>query len=180
MIVARIDRHHHRQRVVGGDERRGVGGKRGQADRRFAGGERDAARGGDADAQAGEAAGSGGDRDAVERGEVEPGALDHARDQRDQRFGVAAHHRQRFMRGDRAALGVEHGGRAGLERGIDGKDAHERGNSSTVSARRRQRSAYTGRTSMTSGTKCLSRFWMPCWSVAVEDGQPEQAPFMVR
>jgi len=39
---------------------------------------------------------------------------------------------------------------------------------------------YIGRTSTTSGTKCLSRFWMPCLSVAVEDGQPEHAPFMLR
>ena len=39
---------------------------------------------------------------------------------------------------------------------------------------------YIGRTSTTSGTKCRSRFWMPCLSVAVEDGQPEQAPFMFR
>ena len=39
---------------------------------------------------------------------------------------------------------------------------------------------YIGRTSTTSGTKCLSKFWMPCWSVAVDDGQPEQAPFMLR
>ena len=37
-----------------------------------------------------------------------------------------------------------------------------------------------GRTSVTSGTKCLSRFWMPCCSVAVEDGQPEQEPFIER
>ena len=124
--MPRIDRRHHRQRVVGGDEGRGVGGERGEADRRLAGGERDAARRGDADAQAGEAAGSDGDGDAVELGECEPGALHHARDQRHQRFGVAAQHRQRLMRGDRAALGVEHGGRAGLERGIDGKDAHDR------------------------------------------------------
>ncbi len=96
MIVARIDRRHHRQRVVGGDQGRGIGGERGQADRRFAGGERDPARGGDADAQAGETAGSGGDRDAVELGEFETGAVDHARDQRHQRFGVAAHHGKRF------------------------------------------------------------------------------------
>ena len=33
--------------------------------------------------------------------------------------------RQRFAREDRALLGIEHGGRAGVERGIDGKDAHE-------------------------------------------------------
>ncbi len=25
-----------------------------------------------------------------------------------------------------------------------------------------------------------SRFWMPCFSVAVDDGQPAQAPFMCR
>ena len=69
VIVARIDRRHHRQRVVGGDEGRGKGGERGEADRRLAGGERNAARRGDADAQAGEAAGPGGDGDAVEIGE---------------------------------------------------------------------------------------------------------------
>jgi hypothetical protein len=28
------------------------------------------------------------------------------------------------MRGHRAGAGVEHGGRTGLERSIDGKDAH--------------------------------------------------------
>jgi len=39
---------------------------------------------------------------------------------------------------------------------------------------------YTGRTSVTSGTKWRSRFWMPCFRVAVEDGQPEQAPCMCR
>ena len=115
--------------------------------------------------------------------------------------------------------GVEHGGRAGLERGIDGKDTHvstvitakagdpviaddsvirsseDTGCPSQVGHGRRASECrhrayadvvasmtadYTGRTSTTSGTKCLSRFWMPCWSVAVEDGQPEQAPFMVR
>ncbi len=41
-------------------------------------------------------------------------------------------------------------------------------------------STYTGRTSVTSGKKCRNKFWMPCLSVAVEDGQPEQAPFMCR
>jgi hypothetical protein len=40
--------------------------------------------------------------------------------------------------------------------------------------------AYTGRTSTTSGTKCLRRFWMPCCNVAVDDGQPAQEPFMLR
>jgi hypothetical protein len=44
----------------------------------------------------------------------------------------------------------------------------------------RRAANYIGRTSTTSGTKCRSRFWMPCLSVAVEEGQPEQAPFMLR
>jgi hypothetical protein len=39
---------------------------------------------------------------------------------------------------------------------------------------------HIGRTSTTSGTKCFSRFWMPCCNVAVEDGQPAQEPFMLR
>ena len=38
--------------------------------------------------------------------------------------------------------------------------------------------AQTGRTSCTSGMKCLSRFSMPWRSVAVEEGHPEQAPRM--
>ena len=37
-----------------------------------------------------------------------------------------------------------------------------------------------GRTSTTSGTKWRNRFWMPCLSVAVDDGQPAQAPFICR
>ena len=134
VIVARIDDRDHRQRVIGGDKGRGIGSERGQADRRFAGGERDPARGGDADAQAGEAAGPGGHGDAVERGEFEPGALHHPCDQRHQRFRVAAHHRQRLMHGRRRLLGVEHGSRTGLERGIDGKDAHESDYSRVVAA----------------------------------------------
>ena len=175
MIVARIDRDHHRQRIVGSNERRGIGGERRQADRRFAGGERDAACGGDADAQSGKAAGSGGNRDAIKRGKADQGLVHYARDQRYQCFGMATHHGQRFMRGNLAALGVEHGGRAGLERSINGKDTHD----AALIAPRRDRLQH-GRTSVTSGTKCLSKFWMPCCSVAVEDGQPEQAPFMVR
>ena len=42
------------------------------------------------------------------------------------------------------------------------------------------RADQTAWTSRTSGRKWRSRFWMPCFSVAVEDGQPEQDPFMVR
>ena len=43
-------------------------------------------------------------------------------------------------------------------------------------ARRHQ----AARTSCTSGTKWRSRFWMPLRSVAVDEGQPEHAPFMDR
>ena len=86
----------------------------------------------DADAQAGEAAGPGGDGDAVERGERHVGLPHDARDQRHQRLGVAAHHRQRFARHP-AALGVEHGGGAGLKRGIDREHTHG-GDFSTVMA----------------------------------------------
>ena len=42
------------------------------------------------------------------------------------------------------------------------------------------RERQTDCTSRTSGRKWRSRFWMPCLRVAVEDGQPEQAPFMAR
>ena len=69
MVVPRIDRGDHRLLAVLADDRRGIGGQRGQPDHRFVGGERDAARGREPDPQAGKAAGAGGDRDAVERGE---------------------------------------------------------------------------------------------------------------
>ena len=38
----------------------------------------------------------------------------------------------------------------------------------------------TASTSRTSGRKWRRRFWMPCFSVAVEDGQPAHEPFMLR
>ncbi len=47
-----------------------------------------------------------------------------ARDQRHQRFGMAALHRQRFGRHGPAALGVDDSGGAGFKRGVDGQDAH--------------------------------------------------------
>ena len=86
------------------DDGRGIGGQRGQADDRLAGGQRNAARGGKADTQAGKAAGTGGHRDAVERGEGDARFLHHARDQRHQRFGMAALHRLRFLRDELLAL----------------------------------------------------------------------------
>ena len=57
--------------------------------------------------------------------EVEPGAIEHARDQRHQSLGMAALHRQQFMHARFGALGVEYTDRTGLERGIDGKDTHK-------------------------------------------------------
>src|SRR5258707_174363 len=85
--------------------------------------QRDAARGRYAHAQPGEGARTGGDRDAVEIGEFDCGRAHHAGDERRYGLGVAARHGQRLAGGD-PAVGVEHGGRAGLERGVDGKDAH--------------------------------------------------------
>ena len=57
--------------------------------------------------------------------------------------------------------------RAGFERGVDGEEAHPAG-------------IYASAISRTSGTKWRSRFSMPCFSVAVEDGQPAQEPRMLR
>ncbi len=95
-----------------------------KADSRLAGGESNAARGGDSDAQSREAAGSGGDGDAVKIGEVELCALQDTRDQWHQCLGMSALHRQRFLHADIGVRGVEHGDRTGFERGIDGQDAH--------------------------------------------------------
>ncbi len=122
-----------------------------------------------------------------------PDLLHDARDQRHQRFGMAALHGLRFPRDHLAGLGIEHARGAGIQRGIDGEDQHgEVVRQRTVDSenlRSRHSSFAThyslspdhiGRTSTTSGTKCFSRFWMPCCSVAVEDGQPAQEPFMLR
>ena len=94
-----------------------------------------------------------------------------------------------------AGVGVENARGAGIERGVDGEDQHEEqangewrmasGLSRAISSIRHspltiRYSHYIGRTSTTSGTKCFSRFWMPCCSVAVDDGQPAQEPFMLR
>ena len=122
--MARIDRRHHVRRVVLSDQRGGERHQRGQADRRFSGGKRDAARGRDANAQPGKAAGAGGDGDAVEVGEIDLGQIHHPRKQRHDGLGVPTRHRNALARGDAAAVGVEYRGRAGFERSVDGKDAH--------------------------------------------------------
>ena len=120
-----VDRGHDGARFLvladdGGGKRR----QRRHADDRLAGGERNAARGGKPDAQAGEAAGAGGRGDAVERGKGDARRLHDPRDQRHQRFGVTALHRLQFLRDYAACGGVEYGRGAGIERGIDGEDEH--------------------------------------------------------
>ena len=68
MAMAAIDRGGDRRRRIGGDIGRRQRRKRRDADHGLAGGERNAARGGDADPQSGEAAGADRHRNAVERG----------------------------------------------------------------------------------------------------------------
>ena len=58
---------------------------------------------------------------------------------------------------------------------IKAEDLHGDGQIGSSGASRQ-----TARTSFTSGTKWRSRFSMPCFSVAVEEGQPAQDPFMFR
>ena len=102
------------------DDRRGIGRQRGQPDHRFVGGERNAARGGESDAQPGKAAGAGGHRDAVKGCERDAGLLDDARDQRHQGFGMTALHGLRFQRYQFTGVGIENACGAGIQRGVDG------------------------------------------------------------
>ena len=78
-------------------------------DGRLAGGEGNAARRGDPDAQSREAARSGGDRDAVKIGKVELCPLQDACDQWHECLGMPALHRQRFVHAHLCMRGVEHG-----------------------------------------------------------------------
>ena len=179
--MPRIDRRDDRLLDVLADDGRGIGRQRGHADGRLAGGERDAARSGQPDPQAGETAGAGGDRDAVER-----------RKRRCRRrvitraiSGISASAWPRFMACDSCAISslvsvssTRSG--AGIERGIDGEDQHREPVSGKLANSERKVSHlavsrrsplamhycatphHIGRTSTTSGTKCFSRFWMPC------------------
>ena len=124
LLVAGIDHRHHRRGVVRGDMRGGEGGKRGEADGGLRRGERDAACRRNADPQAGEAARAGGDGDAVKLPELDVGLIHHPREEWHDGLRMAARHGAALARDDRGAIGIEHGGRAGLERGVDGKDAH--------------------------------------------------------
>jgi hypothetical protein len=123
VLMPRVDRDRDAGAFVGGDMRRGEGCERRQSERGLARGERNAARRGNADAQSGEAARAGGDADPVERGIRHVGLLHHAVKQRHQRLGVSPLHRQRLGR-HLAMLGVDHGGGAGFEGGVDGEDSH--------------------------------------------------------
>ena len=88
------------------------------------GGESNAARRGDSDAQSRETAGPRSHGDAVKIGEVELCALQDTRDEWHQCLGMSALHRQRFLHADIRVRGVEHGDRTGFKRGIDGQNAH--------------------------------------------------------
>jgi hypothetical protein len=125
LLVARIDRRNDRVIGARGDVRRREGGQRREPDRGLSGGERNASRGGNADAQAGEAARPDSDGDAVEIVEFAAGCVHHPRDQRHDRFGMAAQHRGGFACQDRAGARVENGGGTGAKRGVDGQNAHD-------------------------------------------------------
>jgi hypothetical protein len=63
---------------------------------------------------------------------------------------------------------------------VDGRDKPGHDENLEIHILRTAAAGQIGLTSTTSGTKCLSKFWIPCCSVAVEDGQPAQEPFMLR
>ena len=157
--MPRVDRGDHRHGFVGGHMRSRIGGERRQAHGRLPRRERDAARGRDANAQAREAARPRRHHHPVDIAESHAGILHQPHEQRHQRFGVAARHRQALARHDAAVIGIEHGRRAGGERRIDGEHTH-RQSPGPVRQRTPRRAAegldapaHIGRTSTTSGTK---------------------------
>ena len=206
VVVAGIDGSHNRLLLLLCDQRRDIGRQCGEPDHGLVRGKADTARRGYADTQARKAAGAGGDGDAVEIEIASARGFHDARDQRHQRLGVAPLHLQRFLRDHGSCAGVENGGSAVIQRGIDGENDHgsdlapmaalaewqmiQIHSHSTLNRNGRDKpghfvdknsaAAYIGRTSTTSGMKCFSRFWMPCLSVAVDDGHPAQEPFMSR
>src|SRR5262249_44504964 len=125
LVMPRVDRGDHWLLAALADDWRGVGRKRGQTDGWFSGRERQSPRGGEPNTQSRKTAGTGGYRDAVERGKRQRGLLHYTADQWHQRLGMSALHRLRFDRDQLAGAGIEHGGRAGVERGIDGEDQHD-------------------------------------------------------
>ena len=149
VVVPGIDRHHDRRVAFIGDMRGRQARQGGEADGGLGRRQGDAAGGRDADPQAGEAAGPDRDRDAVELAELDLGLVHHPRDQRHQGFGMAARHDAALAGDDGAGIAVEHGGRAGIQRAVDGKDTHSdsglarglRRQSSRCRLKRRQASA---------------------------------------
>ena len=85
-----------------------------------------------------------------------------------------------------SAVRLEDGGRARCPARLDGKEDGGKQDGRWPSGRlgyhgvRIAQATPTASTSCTSGMKCLRRFWIPYCSVAVEDGQPAQAPRMFR
>ena len=164
---------------VGAEIGRGISGQRRHADDRQAGRDANAARGDDADPQAGEAAGSRRHHDTVEIAKADAGCfITRARS------GISASAWPRIM----AKLSLRDEFR---HRPVSSTAAEQAPSAVSMAstrmedhisadARRDQRRNYIGRTSVTSGTKWRNKFWMPWRSVAVDDGQPEQAPFMLR
>ena len=96
--------------------------ERADAGDRAAGDQREAARRGDADSNAGERARADGDRDPVEVGEAEPGVTHRLRDHPEQPLGMAAADRFRHQHRRPAACGNPDG--AAIERRIDGEEIH--------------------------------------------------------
>jgi hypothetical protein len=109
----------------------GVNGERADADHLGPGDQGKPAGRGNPDPEAGEGTGADGDGDAVKVGEGEPG-LGHRRlDDAHEALGVAA--RDDLGTDDRLAVSDGNADRAGFQRGVDGEQAHEAGDS----ARRR-------------------------------------------
>ena len=138
----------------------GNGLERRDAQRRPAGGERQAAHEGEADADAGECSRAAGGGKAVE-------ILDMDRCLGEEIFTITAR---------RSAWPVSIGSNLAPAPGPR-RCRGERRNTPAATCRGRGPAfRQTGRTSLTSGMKWRSRFSMPCFSVAVEDGQPEHEP----
>jgi hypothetical protein len=102
----------------------GVNGKRGEADAWGAGHQGKPARGGDADTDASERAGTNGDGDPIEIGEGKSGFRHRRLDHAHQPLGMAA---AGVLAPGKDALAVDDTDGAGFKRGIDGEETHRRG-----------------------------------------------------
>ena len=132
-----------------------------------------------ADPRAGKGPRPGRNGKAPERRETDSGVPHDIANHRRQPFGMSCVHHFEAARQQRTGRGIEEGDRTGRKRGVQAKDDH-RPCAGEAAAASRFGQCQTGRTSVTSGMKCRKRFSMPCFSVAVELGQPEHEPFMLR